>query len=143
MFPGVRGPPQKGQAGDPARRPANRLESFPNGLQGFRRENISAAAFRRKKLEPNSSEKSAGAPHRPLRSSLPTIEVLMPPRTRFAFADLAEADSALLDVQTSANGPAGTLPFTDEMLRHAPSGDLFGWSQDVGMGWKPELLGRK
>ena len=25
---------------------------------------------------------------------------------------------------------------------HAPSGDLFGWSQNVGMGLQPELLGR-
>jgi putative YjhG/YagF family dehydratase len=67
----------------------------------------------------------------------------MPPPTRTAFADLVEADTALFDVQTAANGPAGSLPLTEEMLRHAPSGDLFGWSQDVGMGWRPELLGRK
>ncbi len=39
-------------------------------------------------------------------------------------------------------GPAGALPLTEEQLRHAPSGDLFGWTQDVGMGWKPEELGR-
>lgn len=56
---------------------------------------------------------------------------------------VVETDPALFDVQTAAPGPAGRLPFTDELLRHAPSGDLFGWSQDVGMGWKPELLGRK
>src|SRR5271156_1334968 len=59
------------------------------------------------------------------------------------FATLVEADPALFDVQTAAKGPTGSLPLTDELLRHAPSGDLFGWSQDVGMGWKPELLGRK
>jgi putative YjhG/YagF family dehydratase len=29
------------------------------------------------------------------------------------------------------------------MLRHAPSGDLFGWSQDAGMGWNPARLGGK
>ncbi|NBO91987.1 MAG: YjhG/YagF family D-xylonate dehydratase, partial [Planctomycetia bacterium] len=28
------------------------------------------------------------------------------------------------------------------LLRHAPSGDLFGWTQDVGMGWKPHELTR-
>ncbi|MBL8798888.1 MAG: YjhG/YagF family D-xylonate dehydratase [Planctomycetia bacterium] len=60
-----------------------------------------------------------------------------------AFTSLVETPSALLDVQTTAAGPAGSLPFTEEMLRHAPSGDLFGWSQNVGMGWKPEQLGRK
>jgi putative YjhG/YagF family dehydratase len=28
------------------------------------------------------------------------------------------------------------------LLRHAPSGDLFGWSQNVGMGWRPDELNR-
>ncbi len=58
-------------------------------------------------------------------------------------ASLLDTDAALLDVQAAAAGPAGSLPLTDEMLRHAPSGDLFGWSQDVGMGWNPAHLGRK
>ena len=39
------------------------------------------------------------------------------------------------DVATSAAGPAGSLPLTDDLLRSAPSGDLFGLSQNVGMGW--------
>jgi putative YjhG/YagF family dehydratase len=65
------------------------------------------------------------------------------PTDAAAFSSLVEAAPACLDVQASAPGPAGSLPFTEDMLRHAPSGDLFGWSQDVGMGWKPELLGRK
>ena len=60
-----------------------------------------------------------------------------------SLASLLDVDPTLLDVQTAAAGPAGALPFTEEMLRHAPSGDLFGWSQDVGMGWKPGELGRK
>jgi putative YjhG/YagF family dehydratase len=60
-----------------------------------------------------------------------------------AFTTLVNTEPALLDVQTTAAGPAGSLPFTEEMLRHAPSGDLFGWSQNVGMGWQPELMGRK
>jgi putative YjhG/YagF family dehydratase len=52
-------------------------------------------------------------------------------------------DDALHDVQTSAAGPVGALPFTDEMLRTLPSGDLFGWSQDAAMGWTPGELGRR
>jgi putative YjhG/YagF family dehydratase len=32
---------------------------------------------------------------------------------------------------------------TEELLRTAPSGDLFGWSHNVGMGWNPSELGRK
>ena len=41
------------------------------------------------------------------------------------------------DIQSAADGPAGVLPLTDDLLRHAPSGDLFGLSQNVGMGWAP------
>src|SRR5438445_9032565 len=56
---------------------------------------------------------------------------------------LIESDPASYDVQTSATGPSGSLPLTEELLRHAPSGDLFGWSQDVGMGWNPAELNRQ
>src|SRR5262249_6285264 len=60
-----------------------------------------------------------------------------------AFASLVETESALYEVQTTAVGPAGSLPLTEELLRNAPSGDLFGWTQDVGMGWNPAELGRR
>jgi putative YjhG/YagF family dehydratase len=50
-------------------------------------------------------------------------------------------DSALYDVATHAPGPSGSLPLTAEMLRSRPSGDLFGWSQNAGMGWAPAALG--
>ncbi|WP_282935918.1 YjhG/YagF family D-xylonate dehydratase [Paenibacillus sp. RC67] len=43
-------------------------------------------------------------------------------------------------VQTHAEGPAGKLPLTGEMLMNSPSGELFGLSQNVGMGWKPTKL---
>src|SRR5919198_5106565 len=59
-----------------------------------------------------------------------------------AFASLVDSDAALFDVRTSAAGPSGRLPLTEELLREAPSGDLFGWTQDVGMGWRPGELGR-
>ncbi len=52
------------------------------------------------------------------------------------------SDPALLDVQSSAPGPAGSLPFDDEFLRTAPSGDIFGLSQSAGMGWNPAHLRR-
>jgi putative YjhG/YagF family dehydratase len=55
---------------------------------------------------------------------------------------LDSADPTVYQVRTSAVGPAGSLPLTDEMLRHWSSGDLFGLSQNAGMGWKPaEMLG--
>ena len=50
--------------------------------------------------------------------------------------------SALFALPSSAPGPAGSLPLTEDLLRHAPSGDLFGWTQNVGMGWDPAHLGR-
>lgn len=46
-------------------------------------------------------------------------------------------DPALFAVRTRAEGPAGSLPLTDAMLRDWPSGDLFGLSQNAGMGWEP------
>jgi xylonate dehydratase len=51
-------------------------------------------------------------------------------------------DDALFDVQTTAAGASGALPFTDDMLRSRPSGDLFGWSQDTAMGWSAAELGQ-
>src|SRR5438093_2801415 len=57
---------------------------------------------------------------------------------------LLDSDPALFDIQTTAAGPPGSLPLTEEMLREAPSGDIFGLTQDVGMGWKPaELNGQE
>ena len=60
-----------------------------------------------------------------------------------SFAALVESDPAVFDVQTSAAGPAGSLPLTEELLREAPSGDVFGLTQDAGMGWNPAELNRK
>ena len=56
---------------------------------------------------------------------------------------LETADPALYDIRSKSPGPAGTLPITPEMLLHRPSGDLFGWSQNAGMGWEPSALGGK
>jgi xylonate dehydratase len=44
------------------------------------------------------------------------------------------------DVSTHAPGPRGLLPITPEMLLTAPSGNLFGLSQNAGMGWEPQKL---
>jgi putative YjhG/YagF family dehydratase len=61
-----------------------------------------------------------------------------------AFASLVETtDDSVYTLTSTTKGPTGKLPVTDELLRHAPSGDLFGWTQNVGMGLQPELLGRK
>ncbi|HSU31869.1 MAG TPA: YjhG/YagF family D-xylonate dehydratase [Bryobacteraceae bacterium] len=49
-------------------------------------------------------------------------------------------DSSIFNVQTHAPGPAGALPITPDMLIAEPSGNLFGLSQNVGMGWNPAAL---
>jgi putative YjhG/YagF family dehydratase len=49
----------------------------------------------------------------------------------------------LARLRTRGPGPAGKLPLTEAMLREAPSGDLFGMTQNAGMGWNPSELGRK
>jgi len=46
-------------------------------------------------------------------------------------------------IQTHGPGPAGRLPLTDAMLAESPSGDLFGLTQNAGMGWNPAELGRQ
>jgi len=56
---------------------------------------------------------------------------------------LPDAATGGQPVITRARGPEGRLPFTEDMLRESPSGDLFGWSQDAGMGWDPSKLGSK
>jgi xylonate dehydratase len=66
---------------------------------------------------------------------------------RITAAHIFESEpSVLQDVRTHAPGPQGALPITPEMLTRQPSGNLFGLSQDAGMGWEigrlldPEFL---
>ncbi len=56
---------------------------------------------------------------------------------------LFDSPERIYQLRTRAPGPAGKLPLTDDLLRHAPSGDLFGLTQNVGMGWNPAEVGRK
>ncbi len=46
-------------------------------------------------------------------------------------------------LRSKAPGPVGTLPLDADMLLHQPSGNLFGWTQNAGMGWNPAEMGRK
>ena len=55
---------------------------------------------------------------------------------------LDSGDSNIYNIRPTAPGPQGALPLTQDMLLKRPSGDLFGWIQDVGMGWSPSELGR-
>ena len=54
---------------------------------------------------------------------------------------LDSGDPTIFEIRSRAPGPAGLLPVTADMLLNRPSGDLFGWSQNAGMGWNPALIG--
>jgi putative YjhG/YagF family dehydratase len=53
---------------------------------------------------------------------------------------LETTDKELLAVNTHAAGPAGKLELNTDLLMNAPSGQLFGLSQNAGMGWDPARL---
>ena len=53
---------------------------------------------------------------------------------------LETPDAGLFSVVTHAQGPAGLLPLSAEMLLSEPSGNLFGLTQNAGMGWEPNRL---
>ena len=53
---------------------------------------------------------------------------------------LESPDARLYEVRTHGPGPVGKLPFTEQMLLDSPSGDLFGMTQNAGMGWNPQEL---
>jgi len=57
-------------------------------------------------------------------------------------ASVDSADPSIFEVQTAADGPIGSIPLTDDRLRNWPSGDLFGLTQNAGMGWKPDEVDR-
>jgi xylonate dehydratase len=56
---------------------------------------------------------------------------------------ILESSPEVFAVRTKAPGPSGSLPLTEQMLLNWASGDLFGLSQDAGMGWDPRHVGRK
>jgi xylonate dehydratase len=61
-------------------------------------------------------------------STVSVVSVLESPATDFA------------SVRTHAPGSSGALPLSPEMLIQQPSGNLFGLSQNAGMGWAPARL---
>jgi putative YjhG/YagF family dehydratase len=50
--------------------------------------------------------------------------------------------AAVIDAsRVEGTGPDGRLPLTAQMLRDEPSGNIFGLTQNAGMGWRPDALG--
>ena len=58
------------------------------------------------------------------------------------FDRIVGSEPHVLDVVTAGAGPQGRLPLTSELLLERPSGDIFGLTQNAGMGWDPRELGR-
>ena len=56
------------------------------------------------------------------------------------FSRLLDCSPAAYEVRSKAPGPDGELPLTPEMLLDSPSGDIFGMTQNAGMGWDPNQL---
>ena len=54
---------------------------------------------------------------------------------------LDSGGSSWFDTPSRAPGPPGALPLTPEMLGNRPSGDVFGWTMNAGMGWEPSKMG--
>ena len=55
---------------------------------------------------------------------------------------LDSGNEKIYELRTTSTGPTGQLPFADEFLKTAASGDLFGWTQNAGMGWNPNDMRR-
>ena len=53
---------------------------------------------------------------------------------------LMVTNESIFNIRTHDSGPDGSLALSEEMLRHAPSGNLFGLSQNTGMGWDPKNM---
>lgn len=56
---------------------------------------------------------------------------------------LGVSDEAIDASRLAGQGVAGRLPLTADMLQNEPSGNLFGLTQNVAMGWNPEEVGRE
>ncbi|MEX0320924.1 MAG: YjhG/YagF family D-xylonate dehydratase [Puniceicoccaceae bacterium] len=52
-------------------------------------------------------------------------------------------NDAIYTLRTKAPAPEGKLPINDDDLKGMSSGDLFGWTQNVGMGIDPKNFGKK
>jgi len=63
------------------------------------------------------------------------------PKSSVIAAQVFESEASVFrETKTHAPGPEGVLPITAEMLLTQPSGNLFGLSQNAGMGWETAHL---
>ncbi len=87
---------------------------------------------------------STPADRNPAGSADPGSRATRKPQCVLAQAgDTLDGAPEIYEIKTHAGGAAGSLPLTEEMLRDRPSGDIFGLSQNAGMGWNPSEVGRR
>jgi putative YjhG/YagF family dehydratase len=55
-----------------------------------------------------------------------------------SLTDILGSSEKIDITRTKGDGPKGKLPVTEEMLLNEPSGNLFGLTQNAGMGWNPD-----
>ncbi|MEI6862393.1 MAG: YjhG/YagF family D-xylonate dehydratase, partial [Verrucomicrobiota bacterium] len=57
---------------------------------------------------------------------------------------LDSGNDGIYALRTTAPGPKGKLPLEPARLKEMSSGELFGWTQNAGMGWSPAaMLGKQ
>src|SRR5512144_591020 len=54
--------------------------------------------------------------------------------------DIFGSPEPIRQTRLAGDGPQGRLPLTEEMLLNEPSGNLFGLTQNAGMGWNPDAV---
>ena len=57
--------------------------------------------------------------------------------------DILATPPKIGETRTKAEAIEGKIPITEEMLANSASGDIFGMTQNVGMGWTPQEVGRE
>ncbi|MBZ0291947.1 MAG: YjhG/YagF family D-xylonate dehydratase [Anaerolineae bacterium] len=58
-----------------------------------------------------------------------------------ALTDILDGARYAETTRTRGTGPQGQIPISPEMLLNEPSGNLFGMTQNAGMGWNPDDVG--
>ena len=62
-------------------------------------------------------------------------------RTPPALEQVLGSAGVIESSRIEGHGPDGRLPLTAQMLREEPSGNIFGLTQNAGMGWRADALG--
>jgi putative YjhG/YagF family dehydratase len=70
-----------------------------------------------------------------------TIQMKTPSKSS-GLADILGSAETIHHTRTHSSPRDGKLPLTEAMLLNEPSGNLFGLTQNVGMGWNPDEVNR-